>query len=222
MSGDIMTSSNSDVEAIFGIRRSDRTTVLIDGMGLHYATKSVPFDLDFARLRDYFKANCNLRRLIYYTVLQIEEDENGQELHNPIKPVIGFLSYNGYVTVVNEKFISSEEMRDSNRRPPAGNMISAMSADIILHAETSDHLVIFSGNNDLANACAAAKSRYNTKITGVSTVKGKNNAIGEDFRMSCDEVVDLNNERLQLAIKKLPPPVSRQAVEPPFRRAVGA
>lgn len=184
----------------FGLLQDEPTTVLIDGSAIYYATRAASFDLDYFLLREYFKNFSNLRHVIYYSVLRIEEDGEGNEKHNALQPLLSFLSYNGFRTVTNEKFIRE----GSSSIVKMGNMLPHMATDILRHAEFSQHIVIFGGANDLSYSIEAARDRYGVKVSGASIIKmkGSQGHMGDDFRRACNSTVEMNDETFISAFEK--------------------
>jgi uncharacterized LabA/DUF88 family protein len=183
----------------FNLHQDETTTVLIDGSSIFHSSRQLGIQIDYAKMRDFFEKNTKLARIVFYTVLFVEEDEENPEFdkHNPIKPMVDWMVYNGFRTVTNEKII-----RGGGGFRAGGNMTAQIATDIMVHAEHSDKIVIFSGNNDLAYAVQAAQARYGTRFVGCSLIKSSIN-MGDDFRRAVDISVPLENQEVNSLFSKL-------------------
>jgi uncharacterized LabA/DUF88 family protein len=176
----------------FGLVANEPTVVLIDGTSTYYATREVNFDIDYKTFRTHFQSSCDLRRMVYYSVVRIEEDGKGNEKNNPLVPTLTWMAYNGIRTVTNEKFV-----REGSQTPiKMGNMLPQIATDIMRHAEFAKHIVVLSGANDLAYPIDAARDRYGCKVTGACVIKlsGKQGYMGDEFRRACDTTVEFNDD----------------------------
>ena len=74
--------------------KDERLSLFIDGANLYSAARGLGLEIDFRKLLDEFRKRGRLLRANYYTTI-LETDE-----HNPIKPLVDWLAYNGFTTVV--------------------------------------------------------------------------------------------------------------------------
>ena len=70
--------------------KDDKLGLFIDGYSLFGAAKSLNFTIDFKKLRSEFSRRGKLSFVKYYTLL----DEKVED--NPIRPMVDWLSYNGF------------------------------------------------------------------------------------------------------------------------------
>ncbi len=70
--------------------KDDCLALFIDGTSLYAASKSLGFDIDYKLLRQEFMRRGKLIRAFYYAAL-VENEE-----FSPIRPLVDWLSYNGY------------------------------------------------------------------------------------------------------------------------------
>lgn len=162
--------------------KDEKLALFIDGANLYSAARGLQLEIDFRRLMDEFRKKGRLLRANYYTTI-LETDE-----HNPIRPLVDWLSYNGFNTIVK----NAREYTDrEGRKRVRGNMDVEMAVDMIELADHLDHIVLFSGNGDFRRAIEVAKSK-GVRVTVISTVKSQPPMIGDDLRREADVFIDLD------------------------------
>jgi uncharacterized LabA/DUF88 family protein len=162
---------------------TDRLALFIDGANLYSAAKALGFDLDYRKLLDEFKKRGILIRAYYYTAINESDD------YSPIRPLVDWLDYNGFTLVTKP----AREFTDSQgRKRWRGDMDVEIAVDMLLMAETADHLVLFSGDGDF-RALVEAVQRKGRRVTVVSTMKSQPPMTSDDLRRQADDFIDLND-----------------------------
>ncbi|MEM7494323.1 MAG: NYN domain-containing protein [Pseudomonadota bacterium] len=162
--------------------KDERLSLFIDGAHLYSAARNLALDIDFKKLLGEFRKRGRLLRANYYTTI-LETDE-----HNPIKPLVDWLSYNGFNTITK----TAREYTDrEGRRRVKGNMDVELATDMLLAADHLDHIVLFSGNGDFRRAVEAVKAK-GVRLTVISTVKSQPQMIGDELRREADVFIDLD------------------------------
>lgn len=162
--------------------KDERLSLFIDGSNLYSAARGLGLEVDFKKLLDEFRKRGRLLRANYYTTI-LETDE-----HNPIKPLVDWLSYNGFNTVVK----TAREYTDrEGRRRVRGNMDIELATDMLMAADHLDHIVLFSGNGDFRRVVEVIKQK-GVRVTVISTVKSQPQMIGDELRREADVFIDLD------------------------------
>ena len=162
--------------------KDERIALFIDGANLYSAARGLGIEIDFRKLLSEFRKKGRLLRANYYTTL-LETDE-----HNPIRPLVDWLSYNGFNTIVK----NGREYTDrEGRRRVRGNMDVELVTDMLELAEHVDHIILFSGNSDFQRLVQAIKSK-GVRVTVISTVKSQPQMIGDELRREADVFIDLD------------------------------
>jgi len=168
----------------FGIHPGQRVSVLIDGPSFYATTRSLGYEVDYRKLLAHFDEGCDLRRIHYFTALSDRPDE-----HSPVRPLVDWLGYNGYRCVTKPL----REFTDANGfRRVKGNMAVEIAVELVEAANHADHILLFSGEGDLACAVEMAQ-RKGAKVT----------AISDDLRRACDCIVDLNDVKPLISRKDI-------------------
>lgn len=172
----------------FGIRPTDRVALYIDGPNFYAATKALNFDIDYKKLRDHFRFNCDLVRIHYYTALR--DDDEGRE-HQSIRPLVDWLSYNGYdvVTKPTKEFVDA-----AGRRKVKGNMDIDLAVDMLEDSAFVTHQFLFSGDGDFLPVVRAVQRRgvCVTAVSVLSTPEGIP-MIADELRRQVNYFVDLSS-----------------------------
>jgi len=178
----------------------EKISLFIDGANLFATSKNLGFDIDYRKLLTYFQSRGYLLRAYYYTAL-VEDQE-----YSSIRPLIDWLDYNGYRVVTKP----AREYTDAGgRRKIKGNMDIELAVDAMEQAETTDHLVIFSGDGDFASLIAALQRR-GRKVSVVSSLATQPAMIADNLRRQADNFID---------IASLKDEIGRAASERPARDA---
>ena len=163
--------------------KDEKLALFIDGANLYSAARGLGLEIDFRKLLEEFRKKGRLLRANYYTTI-LEADE-----HNPIRPLVDWLAYNGFNTVVK----NAREYTDrEGRRRVRGNMDVELATDMLEVAPYVDHIVLFSGNGDFRRAVEAIKAK-GVRVTVISTVKSQPQMIGDELRREADAFIDLDD-----------------------------
>lgn len=163
--------------------KDEKLAIFVDGTSLYSAARGLGLEIDFRKLLDEFRKKGRLLRANYYTTI-IETDE-----HNPIKPLVDWLSYNGFNTIVK----NAREYTDrEGRRKVRGSMDIEIAVDMLEIAPHVDHILLFSGNGDFRRAVDAIKTK-GVRVTVISTTKSQPAMIGDDLRRAADAFIDLDD-----------------------------
>lgn len=172
--------------------KDDRLMVMIDGLGFHRACKSLGIHADFGKLRDEFTRRGKLRRISYYAVSQDTEE------HNPLQPVIDWLSYNGFHVVRKTVRAPVPSPGDATAPRPRGSADVEFAVDILRNSEFCDHLVLVTGSRDMVYPLQLAQ-RNGCRISVLSTIRGDSTAIADELRRAADEFIELDHIRHLIA-----------------------
>lgn len=153
----------------FGLQPHETVDIVIDGQKLYSMSRSMQRDIDYKMLRAHFRSHCDLRRAHYYTTL-VEYEEG---VHNPVKPLVDWLGFNGYHTMVKE--VREVVDPETQRRSVVGSMTVELTVDMIDFAEHTDHIVLFTNNGDLTYAVEKLIAR-GVKVTVVGLLSPLNKA----------------------------------------------
>lgn len=168
----------------FGIGSSQRVAIMIDGPNLFNTSKNLGFDVDFKKLLGLFEQNCLLHRAVYFNMLSERDDTT------PVKPLVDWLSYNGYKTVTKP----FREFTDaSGTRRTKGSMHVEMAVEMMNMAQFVEHFVLFSGDGELAYAVNAVQEK-GCRVTAVSTMKSDTGStIADELRRKVNRFVNLDD-----------------------------
>lgn len=167
--------------------KDERLALMIDGQSLYSASKALGFDIDYKLLRTEFQRRGKLVRSTYYTAVQ-----EGEEF-SPLRPLIDFLSYNGFTTVTK----AAREYTDSlGRRRVKGHMDIEMAVDAMEMAQEQriDHLVLFSGDGEFRSLVAGVQ-RKGVRVSVVSTIRSQPVQISDELRRQADNFIELDELR---------------------------
>ncbi len=159
----------------------ERLALFIDGANLYAAARNLGFDIDYRRLRDWFRGKSRLVRAYYYTVL-IEDQE-----YSPIRPLVDWLDYNGYSLVTKP---AREYTDHAGRRRIRSSIDVELTVDMIEMADRLDHAVLFSGDGSYRRAIEAVQAK-GTRVTVVGTVRTNPPMAADELRRQADNFVDL-------------------------------
>jgi len=155
----------------------DRTALFIDGPNFHGSSRDMGFDVDYQALLTYFRKRAKLIRAFYYTALDVSGE------HTPLKPLVDWLSYNGYIVVTKP---TKEFKRGNGQRRVKGNMDIELAIDMLNLAPHMDHAVLFSGDGDFHRLVQAVQQR-GVKVT----VLAAGDVTADELRRQADQFVDL-------------------------------
>ncbi len=161
--------------------KDEKLALFIDGTSLYSAARGLNLEIDFRKLIQEFRKRGRLLRANYYTTILETED------HNPIRPLVDWLSYNGFNTIVK----NAREYTDrEGRRRVRGSMDLEIATDMLELAPHLDHLVLFSGNGDFRRVVEAVKAK-GVRVTVISSVKSQPQSIADELRREADAFIEL-------------------------------
>jgi uncharacterized LabA/DUF88 family protein len=164
---------------------SDKLAVFIDGRSLAAATKSLDMQIDFGKFRDEFARRGKMVRATYYTMIDDEAEYTG------VRKVVDWLDYNGFA--IKTKALKRRTDESGGVRL-SGNMKVEMVIDLAELSPRIDHVVLVSGDADLAPAVEMLK-RKGVRVSLLSTRKGDSNIVSDDLRRAADNFIDLADLR---------------------------
>jgi len=172
-----------------GFYPQERIALFIDGANLYAAAKTLGFDIDYKELLEIFKRQGRLIRAFYYTAMF------GDQEYSPIRPLVDWLDYNGYMMVTKR----TKEYTDSmGRRKIKGNMDIELAIDVLDMAERLDHVVLFSGDGDFRRLVEAVQRR-GVRVSVVSTIKSSPPIIADELRRQADNFIELQELSQEVA-----------------------
>lgn len=187
------------ISSPFQVHERDRVALVIDGPSIYQTSKHLGFDVDYGKILSLLRESCRFYRAYYYTVLR--ETEAGLTM----MPLVDWLEFNGYT--VFHKVMREFELEDG-RRKTKGTIIPEISTDLGDIATQVDHILLVSGDGDLAYAVEAAQ-RKGCKVTIISSTLTSPAAISDELRRRSDHFLDL--EFLRPAISRRHPDATVRA-----------
>jgi len=169
--------------------KDDNLAVFIDGSNLYSASRALGFEIDYKLMRNEFSRRGRLQRISYYTAV-VETEE-----FNPLKPLIDWLSYNGYSVVTKP---AREFFDPMGRRKVKGSIELEIAVDALDLAQKLDHLVLFSGDGDF-KPLVLALQRHGVRVSVVSTIRTNPVLIADELRRVADNFIELDELREAIA-----------------------
>lgn len=174
----------------------DRTAIFIDGANLYKTARTLGFDIDYKRLLQKARAETRLVRASYYTAVQEDREQD----HSPLRPLIDWLDYNGYHMVTK----TAREYTDSQgRKRHRGSVDIELAVDLVLMSEKVDCIILFTGNGEFRHAIAKAQER-GCRIVCISTTESSPPHAADEIRRQADQFVDLTTLEEVVARKIVP------------------
>lgn len=170
--------------------KDERLALFIDGPNTYSAAKGLGFDIDYKLLRAEFLKRGKLARIYYYTAVSDEEDE-----YSPIRPLLDWLTYNGFTVRTKQARTYTDQ---EGRRKVKGNTTVELAVDALELAPRIDHVVIFSGDGDLAPLVEALQ-RKGVRVSVVSTITTRPPMIADELRRQADNFIELGSLRELIA-----------------------
>jgi len=165
--------------------KDDCLALFIDGANLYAASRSLDFDIDYKLLRQEFMRRGKLLRAFYYAAI-VENEE-----FSPIKPLVDWLSYNGYQLITK----TAREYTDGDgRRKIKGNMDIELTINAMELASRIDHAVLFSGDGDF-RPLVEGLQRKGVRVSIVSTIRGQKPMASDELRRQADNFIELDELR---------------------------
>jgi uncharacterized LabA/DUF88 family protein len=185
---------------------AERLAAFIDGANLHGTARALGFAIDYKRLLSHLRAQGQLVRICYYTIVAEDDEE-----FSSLRPLVDWLDYNGFSLVTKR---GREYVGEDGRRRVKGNMDVELAVDAITLAGQLDHVMLFSGNGDFRALVADLQLR-GVRVSVVSTLRSQPPMAADELRRQADQFIDLVN--LEEEIGRAPP--SRPPPEPAARPA---
>jgi uncharacterized LabA/DUF88 family protein len=171
------------------LKMTDRIAVFIDGTNNHLCARALGFEIDFKRLLSEFALRGSLLRAFYYTTTHDQEEFSG------IRPLIDWLSYNGFaVRTKPAKVFDNEDGRRTLKR----SMAIELAIDAMDIARYTDRIFLFSGDGDL-KCLVEALQRLGTRVIVVSSMRTKPPMIADELRRQADEFIELDVLKTSIA-----------------------
>ena len=165
--------------------KDETLALFIDGANLYSAAKSLGFDIDYKLLRQEFMRRGKLIRAFYYAAL-VESEE-----FSPIRPLVDWLSYNGYYLVTKA---AKEHFDSEGRRRVKGNMDVELAVNAMELAPHIDHAVLFSGDGDYCRLIESLQ-RQGVRVSVVSTIRTHKPMASDELRRQADNFIELDELR---------------------------
>ena len=168
-----------------------RVAVFIDASNIYFSQKTLGWKIDFKKLIDYFKSQCDLVRISYYSSINPENSKE-HKFHD-------FLEIIGYVVKHKEiKFIKNTEENKYGGHNK-GNIDVDLTIDAIVLKDLYDSFILFSGDGDFVSLIKFLKT-LNKYCLVIST---KNHISIELIREV--KYIDFKKLRSEIELKKESP-----------------
>lgn len=176
-----------------------KIALFIDGANLYATVKALGFEMDFRRLLTEFQGRGDLLRAYYYTAVFDDVEASAT------RPLIDWLSYNGYVVVTKAV---KEFVEPGGRRKIKFNMNTEIAVNALEISEHVDEIVLFSGDGDFPPLIEALQRR-GVRVTIISSIACSPPMAADDLRRQADCFIDL---------VELRPKIGRDPLERPSPR----
>lgn len=159
-----------------------RSVLMVDARSTYASLHYLNADIDYRKLRALFFGDMPLVCALVYALTTDGE-------YSSMRPFLDWLAYNGYV--VREKL--GRAFVDANGRHALKGRVSLeMTIDALEMAATMEHLILFSGDSNLA-ALIKAVQRKGVRVTTVSLLTSNPPMISTELRRQSDHFVDLRD-----------------------------
>jgi uncharacterized LabA/DUF88 family protein len=176
---------------------NERTALFIDGADLDATCKALGFHVDFKKVLELFRSTTRLIRATYYALYSEQQE------YSPVRPLVDWLGYNGYMTVSK----SAKEISDAAGRHFVANSIAVeLTIDAIQLAPSLDHVVLFSGSADYRSLLAALQ-KSGRRVTVISSRKAAERSVSDELRRQCDQFIELDDLQDRIALELPPEPI---------------
>ncbi|MBM3713877.1 MAG: NYN domain-containing protein [Actinobacteria bacterium] len=137
-----------------------RVAVFIDASNIYFSQKTLGWKIDFKKLLNYFKSECNLVRISFYSSIN-PENKKERKFHD-------FLEIIGYIVKHKKiKFVKNfEELKFGGHHK--GNIDVDLTIDAVHLKNSYDSFVLFSGDSDFMSLIKFLKS-FNKFCIVIST-----------------------------------------------------
>ena len=161
----------------------ERCALFIDGPSLYQTCRSLDVEIDYGALRNVFAHAGYLVQARYYTTILNDQS------YTPLRPLIDWLSYNGFVVVT--KTIDVERDDDQRYRRYRGIGLE-VAVDAIEMSTRLDHVVLVTGNGDMLRLVQLLQKRA-VRTTLVGALRGPSATVSDELRRQSDAFVDLQS-----------------------------
>ncbi len=145
--------------AMIGQFSAGRVYVFIDAANILYSQQSLRWRVDYAKLKDYFKNECDLKGIYFYT----GRIGNNQRQNDFLDKLVKL----GYIVKAKEVKRIKISKTDYQWK---GNLDVELTIDVLANIENFDTLVLMSGDSDFAPLLDTVKSKHKRAI--VMSTKG--------------------------------------------------
>lgn len=171
--------------------QQEKIAILVDGPNCHATAMKLEMQIDWKAVNTEFMNRGRLLRSYYFTPIFGDES-----VHSAMRPLIDWLSYNGYqVITANIEHDSVESKGKARRESTVDITVRAM-----LLAQTVDHIVLFTGDGMFAPLVQALQD-IGTRVTVVSSIEPDAVCCADVLRRQADHFIDL--EILREKIEKV-------------------
>jgi uncharacterized LabA/DUF88 family protein len=168
-----------------------KIAVFIDGASVYATGKTLGWDVDYKKLRNFLAQKYSATSVTYYSrVLENEE-------YNSIQPLLDWLNYNGY-RVVTKPTRSFEDPVTGERKTTKLSMNIPIIIDMFEQVPHLDEIIIFSGDGELSDAVSAVQ-RKGVRVSIVSSLATTPPSVSDSLRRQADEFIELNGLRPEIA-----------------------
>lgn len=163
----------------------DKVALFIDGSNLYETTRLLRFDIDYKIFKTPFNKYGKILFANYYSAVH-EDEETGEA---KIKPLIDWLSYNGYTVITKEAKTYGKKIK--------GDMDVEITVDLLTRTDKVDVVVLISGDGDYVSAVRELQRR-GVQVVVVSSLATDPPMISDALRRQADEFVEINELRDQI------------------------
>lgn len=163
-----------------------KVAVFIDASNIYFSQKTLGWNIDFKKLLDYFKSQCNLVQISFYSSIN-SDNKKERKFHD-------FLEIIGYIVKHKEiKFIKNEE--EKFRGHHKGNIDVDLTIDAVDLKNSYNSFVLLSGDSDFESLIKYLKL-HNKYCLVIST---KNHVSIELIRQA--KFIDFKKLRNEIELK---------------------
>lgn len=169
--------------------KTEKLGVFIDGGSFFHQARAIDMQVDYIKMRRMFMNRGQLGKMNYYTVERYDEQDN-----SPVRRLLDFLDYNGYRVITREQ----REYEVNGVMRYKGTIDVELAIDLLQASNHLEHIVLISGNGELAPAVQAAQ-KNGARITVVGALKSpQGSLVADELRRAADNFVELESLREDL------------------------
>ncbi len=162
---------------------TDKIAIFIDGLSLWNSAKIHNVGVDYKKLHAEFRKRGKLTRAFYYTTMSDNED------FSPVRKLVDFLSYNGYV-------IRTQTIRENDSgtglKKASSYMRMRMAMDAISLSDHLDHLILMSGDGELTPLVEELQRR-GVRVSVCAAMTPDEVIISDDLRRQADNFIEFGS-----------------------------